>query len=57
MRKRSINIPTPERSDFVAAGVATRKGFRSARGWLAKVIAPKDEAKPKKKKKKEKAGE
>jgi len=49
MRKLSINIPVPDRSDFVKVGAKANKGVRIARSWLAKRIEPKQASKPKKK--------
>ena len=50
MRKLSINIPVPDRSDFVKVGAKANKGVRIARSWLAKRIEPKA-SKPKEKEK------
>lgn len=43
MRKRTINVTLPERSDFAKAYERTRSTTRNIRSRLAKLIEPKGE--------------
>jgi hypothetical protein len=44
MRKLPVNIPLPERSDFVRTAAKANSGVRTVRSWLAKRIEPKQAA-------------
>lgn len=55
MRKLSINIPMPDRGDFVRGAAKTNNGVRTVRSWLAHKIEPKQAKPAKKAKAKEKS--